>query len=540
MQKFTTLLLLLFVAFGISAQSGLRPVAQMVNTHRASKSTFQKVNVFAQKAAFTGASQYDGLEKGTLLTLQPASIQDLIAKAPQTMEFTLPSTEFGDLTLDLVKVNIFTPGFQVLSDESDGAVDFTPGVYYRGIIKGDNSSLAAISVINGEVMGFVSDESFGNLVLGKMEGVNPENKHILYADKNMKLPGGIFCGMDDDTVTPESPDDQLAAGDRVTGGCVGLWVEVDRDITANKGSVANATSWITGVFNQVFTLYANESITEGITTIYVWAAGGNNKYTGNTSSAVLNKFKQGRASSFTGDLAILCNLKSNLGGVAAGFAGLCNSNRANSMCFAGLQSSYANVPTYSWTVMVCTHELGHLHSSRHTHACVWNGNNTAIDGCAGGVEGSCALPGYPAGGGTIMSYCHIQSVGINFNLGFGPQPGDKIRNGVANAACVVTNCNANSFDAPGGNRGGDLVATKIQLTPNPATDRVRLDLNVQLNAEETGIVRVMDTQGRLVTTLNFKDSNAVLSLETGAWTTGIYFVDVETASEKWTTRLVIQ
>jgi len=102
-----------------------------------------------------------------------------------------------------------------------------------------------------------------------------------------------------------------------------------------------------------------------------------------------------------------------------------------------VNSSYTTFPVYSWTNMVVTHELGHLFGSRHTHACVWNGNNTAIDGCAGYVEGYCALPGNPPEGGTIMSYCHGQSVGINFSLGFGPQPGNVIRDRVNNAHCLL-------------------------------------------------------------------------------------------------------
>jgi hypothetical protein len=83
--------------------------------------------------------------------------------------------------------------------------------------------------------------------------------------------------------------------------------------------------------------------------------------------------------------------------------------------------------------MVVTHELGHNMGSPHTHACFWNGDNTRIDNCAGNFsaayqEGSCnSNPPDPVGGGTIMNDCHLNSVGINLNLGFGPQPATLIR-----------------------------------------------------------------------------------------------------------------
>lgn len=95
--------------------------------------------------------------------------------------------------------------------------------------------------------------------------------------------------------------------------------------------------------------------------------------------------------------------------------------------------------------MVVTHEFGHLFGSRHTHACIWNGNNTAIDGCGSCQENAdpnipgcnwCTQPPVPSNGGTIMSYCHITSAGINFSLGFGPQPGNVIRDRVANGSCL--------------------------------------------------------------------------------------------------------
>ena len=81
------------------------------------------------------------------------------------------------------------------------------------------------------------------------------------------------------------------------------------------------------------------------------------------------------------------------------------------------------------------HEEGHLLGSDHTHDCAWNGNNTKIDACgdfAGYTVTGCpqTVPALPAGGGTIMSYCHLTTVGINFSLGFGPQPKAVILNNV--------------------------------------------------------------------------------------------------------------
>ena len=156
-----------------------------------------------------------------------------------------------------------------------------------------------------------------------------------------------------------------------------------------------------------------------INEIFAWTT--NSPYTGSTSSAMLSSY-QANTGTFNGNLSHLVSYQAS-GGIAAGFSGICNSNPDLSKCFSSIDGVYSNVPVYSWDVMVTTHEMGHLIGSRHTHACVWNGNSTAIDGCAGAVEGSCPLPGYPAEGGTMMSYCHLQSVGSISALGSDLSPG---------------------------------------------------------------------------------------------------------------------
>jgi hypothetical protein len=165
---------------------------------------------------------------------------------------------------------------------------------------------------------------------------------------------------------------------------------------------------------------------------------------------MLNQFTAYRQG-FNGDIAQLLSYKAS-GGIAY-VNTLCNGNPDYRMSFASIGSSFNTVPTYSWTVMVCTHEFGHLLGSNHTHACAWNGNNTAIDGCYT-TEGSCSQPPIPSNGGTIMSYCHLTSAGINFTQGFGTQPGNVIRNKVTNASCLQA-CPDDGGNNGGGDGGGN-------------------------------------------------------------------------------------
>ena len=96
-------------------------------------------------------------------------------------------------------------------------------------------------------------------------------------------------------------------------------------------------------------------------------------------------------------------------------------------------TTYSNAPTYSWTVEVVTHELGHNLGSPHTQSCSWSVG--PLDNCYP-PEGSCTAGPAPTNGGTIMSYCHLTVYGINFNNGFGFYPGSLIRDRVLNASCI--------------------------------------------------------------------------------------------------------
>src|SRR5690606_8551353 len=91
--------------------------------------------------------------------------------------------------------------------------------------------------------------------------------------------------------------------------------ECDYALYQNKGSnVSNVVNWITAVYNNVATLYANESINTAISEVFVWTS--NDSYSKTNASTALTQFRNLRTT-FNGDLAHLAALGgNNLGGVA--------------------------------------------------------------------------------------------------------------------------------------------------------------------------------------------------------------------------------
>ncbi|HMQ46661.1 MAG TPA: zinc-dependent metalloprotease [Saprospiraceae bacterium] len=431
-----SLLLLTFLFFSqwqLHGQSELRP-ANSVAAAKEQGSPFKSVQLFAQSANRTAIPEVN-MSEYDLLTLNAAALNQLRTNRPAKLLFRFPSTtRLGQMVeIELVEVDLFAYDFEVILSSTNAPAAVDRGLHYRGIIKGENQSIAALSFFDNDVMGLISHPELGNYVLGKLQGRQADAPYIFYPDQQILQTLGISCDTPDDDHEYGRKELMDLPPGRALSDCVGLYFEVDNDIFNNKGGTQGTTNYVTGIFNQVSTLYANESINTVISQLFLWSTA--SPYSSSSSSGMLSQFQSFRTS-WPGDLAQLLSYKAS-GGIAAGFNGICNSNRAASMSFSSINSTFAVVPTYSWTIEVVTHEFGHLFGSRHTHACVWNGNNTAIDGCAGSTEGSCPVPGNPAGGGTIMSYCHLTSVGINLSLGFGTQPGNVIRNVITNATCLA-------------------------------------------------------------------------------------------------------
>jgi len=423
--------------------------------------------------AKTGMVNNTVIEDFEILDLNTTSINQILTQKSNSLELTIPVSAQVDVDLELIPSEYKPSEFKTYAASNrDKYLKLPQGKHYWGRVKGDPNSMVALSIYDGEITGSINTSS-SKYSLSKLKG---QKEHILYQEKNLKEKPTFACYSDDiEQLAPATNKGNTSKAFDVNN-AVRMYIEVDNDIFQDFGTVQATANYINAAMNQVAILYANEQINLLVNELVIWDT--TDPYTGPSTGNYLNQFQDNLAGNFNGDLAHLIGNQGN-GGVAY-VNGIC-ANKNYALGYSGIRNTFNNVPSYSWTINVLTHEIGHNLGSPHTHSCSWNGNNTAIDGCgpASGNSEGCDGP-LPSEGGTIMSYCHLTNVGINFSLGFGQQPGDLIRSIVHNAPCLTPSANTCNDGIQNGNETGVDCGGSCAACPPSCTDGIK-------NGNETGI-----------------------------------------------------
>ena len=291
----------------------------------------------------------------------------------------------------------------------------TNQVFYHGYLVNQPSSLVAITIDKSGISGMLSDPT-GNYT------IQTTGSSISSVRQDQRVTKQWTCSseeMYDDKSIYSGKSIQSTQSDTLFVYFVcdyALFNMFGRSVTATRNHVYS-------LFHQVQAIYSNENISIGISDVFIWTQP--DPYDKSNQDQALLSFRNIVGEGYQGDFAHLLSGVSSLSGGVAFINGLCN--RSKSFGYSNLEGSVSQPGQYSWDVHVVAHELGHNLGSPHTHECLWGPNlNAPIDGCAS-PSGSCQNGPIPSGGGTIMSYCHLNSVGVNFSHGFGPEPGDLIR-----------------------------------------------------------------------------------------------------------------
>jgi hypothetical protein len=467
MNKFLTFCITLFICFLLSANTfGADKKSRIeVAIERAhEQQEFVPLNnMWYKDDAFNAVLAEPVLYKWQALTLNNSLLAQLMAAKKPAIILFIPKGDGSFYELELVRYNMLLGDFKVREVGAATTTDFnyTPGEYYRGIVKGYHGSIASFSFFNNEVWGVFSLPNVGNICLvpNKLNTTKGNGSYILYNDMDMKAThDNAGCGTDQLPKLPFTNSNTANRNSYSTCREVKEYFVVDYDSYvrggANAGAIVAISNYITALYNMVATCYRNEGVYTSIKQIDVHTT--TDAYHGlpHQSGAYLNAFADDQQNNIQGaDLAMLFTTTAGYMGGVAWLYSLCSrydfantGSRYGPYAFANIDSGWhgASLPRYSWDINVVAHEIGHNLGSSHTHGCQWNGNYTMIDGCGPTAninysEGACAMGPIPTGtvGGTMMSYCHLlSSVGINFANGFGPQPSQVIRDFVATAPCL--------------------------------------------------------------------------------------------------------
>lgn len=529
-------------------QESIAPVQRlntMINDAKA-RYDFENVVLFQyQNTPFLKSDVSRDIKKATNLKIKRNVLASLNQSASQHITLSLPLDGKNTISLELKEVQLLSNDFKI-ANASGTPVSYKGGRYFRGTVNGEESSIAAISIYENLVMGVISS-SAGTFNLGPVDDNSGNENYILYNERDLLVKNNFKCGVDGLDMYLYKTDENVSShgehGDAITGRLpVKIYLEADYKLYQDKGSDINAVgNFISGYFNSVAAIYQNEFLPVQISQIIVWNSPDPYRFLSNSIDYLL-RFGGTTRDNFNGDLAqFLSSRPLGLGGIAWVGTLCANYNPSDSSgrySFCNIDPTYYSYPTYSWTVMVSTHELGHNFGSMHTHACWWPTRSnaiTSIDSCYY-AEGNCFSGTRPATG-TIMSYCHLQEANggsIDPRLGFGSMPGDTIR--LRYNQCSKFGGTINSSEVP-------TTFALMQNYPNPFNPVTTIRVALPENSSVT--LKVYDINGREVATLlnnenhssgflNFMFNSERYNLSSGVYFYRVFASDQSTGALKYT------
>lgn len=377
------------------------------------------------------------LKSGLTAGLDLEKIQQIYRQSPSSLVLKLPFPE-GERELKFQSSDIHAAGFQVLDAKNRPVSGLQYPLHFKGMFNSRGKEMAALTLFSNGHLAMVYSSPAGNYNVSRLpDSLGNTGDYLLFFDHDLIRKNPFSCQSES---LPIPPKDKRKKGPSLTQtendtACklTEIYWECDYDMFQKGGnSIQGALNSFEAMFNGTATLFEVENINIGVKMVKVWDEP--DPYNYSSSFTALDDFgSAGNAANWPGQLAHLLSTRNlNLGGVAY-LNAICTSFRYG---FSNIDFSFPPLFTYSWTLSTIAHELGHNFSSPHTHNCNWEvqpGVFQQIDSCWN-AEGGCQ-PVVRGRVGTIMSYCHLTG-SVNLSLGFGPLPGNRIREAFNNMSCV--------------------------------------------------------------------------------------------------------
>lgn len=458
-----------------------------LNSYSQNKNEYDVFSRSANNSA-TGNEELSGLLKNkVLLSINKTGLKNLYQSRLPEISLTLPGFDNNNMKLVLSRFDILAPGAKIVARTANGNEELDLkdlAVSYKGYIEGMENSLVSLNFTENRVTGIIitGNDNYNIGSLKNKTGIETD-EHILFRESDLKVKNDFMCGTEDNLSTEyinemrktilkninnDSPNDLYTAE---------IAIEIDYATYNTYGqSVTAATNYALALMSASSAIYMKEvNVKLVIPYLRVWTT--TDPYPGTNSNAVLNQFRNewnANQQSVQRTLVHMISRRSgNMGGIAY-INTLCSGGSTGyGYGFSNTDGPIQPLPTYSWDVMVVSHEMGHNFGSNHTHNCGWVGG--AIDSCYA-VEGGCYSGPPVTRVGTIMSYCHLNG-SISLVQGFGPQPKALIRSRAENSACMYIYNREIQLGYPNGGESVRTGESRPIYWGTSATGNVNLELS---------------------------------------------------------------
>jgi len=457
---------------------------------------FSKVQ--SSQAENLAVKYYKEVNAPQFLNINKSVVSQILNSNFKTLNLNVPLDGAADANLKLTEFSILAPDAFIMAETSQGRVTMPANIpfkCYKGVYNNDVNSMVVICFGENFVKGILLTDNNSYTLSTLDDEHRLTDNCILYANNKVIAKNDFQCAADLLSVSEETKGSMANFNpDNVSNTFLqaNIVLEIDNFTYGLYGnSIPNASAYALSLMSVSSALYNRDiNVKFVIPSIHVWTT--SDPYNGTTSSALLNQFRSWWNSNMQSTPRTLVHFitrrAGNLGGIAF-IDVLCNSTTSGyGYGFSNTTGAIGPLPTYSWDVMVVSHEIGHNFSSPHTHSCTWPGG--PIDSCYT-VEGTCYSGPVVPRVGTIMSYCHLTSAGIDLRLGFGPLPKARIRQGAEGAGCMTAAPEQVLVSYP---QGGETFFTNgqaylfwgtsstsnfnIELTTNSGTSWITLATNV--------------------------------------------------------------
>ncbi|MBT3612206.1 MAG: hypothetical protein HN522_04625, partial [Flavobacteriales bacterium] len=449
-------------------------------------------------------------------------LNQMISENSHDFLLKIPLIDEGFLNVNMKRFSVLNPEHNLIIESAHEKVaeEYIPNFQSYYIIHEGKSIGTFLCFENS----FVISYKYNNR---QFEINKIDNKFLLFDINDCLIDNTFSCKVEEkiEQINIEENDPESSV---MTPKCLELAIEIDQYTRNTFSSNTSTINWAHAILAGVSQVYFNEvNINISIVTTIIWETTDPYSAYINDASNMLSALRNhwtSNNSSISRDLVHLLTKRSNTGtGGIAYLDVLCNNSWGYGFSSAlnnTTNFSFPN-PSYTWNLMVCSHEIGHNIGSHHTHWCGWPGG--PIDNCAD-VEGSCANNPTPQVG-TIMSYCHTTSSGslIDFHsIVVSNSLTPEINGASCLTLCAFYGCtdpNAINYDPNATVDDGSCIYSPPVLTANTT--------NVSCNGLSDGSIDLSVSGGLSPYTYNW--SNGFVSEDLNNISAGIYSLTVTDA-----------